>query len=150
MFKIGAYIYYKLANPEKTDRANDFLENQEEQEELRELDSGRVLWFWSEKDREIEKRKQEEKGYGVPDFFDIGEGQFKISGIGVRIYDRVKYRMVKLFEKLHKNFEIKVLSSSCGLRTDYLDPEEISTITNNGKALSGSEKQEILEIIAEN
>lgn len=143
---MGAYLKYKLVNPSKAEEADSFLDEQEEQQKIREID-GRSLWFWTEKDREIEQKKLEENGNGVPDWLDIGEGNFKASGIGMGIADKNLDLVANLFKKLHKNYEVKVLSNSCALRTDYFTPKQISVISKNGEALSGEEKDRVRKII---
>jgi len=133
---MGAYLNYKLVNPEKAQEANKFLESLEKHEVLTENTDGYLMiHFWDKKDIEIEKEKEN----GVPDFFDKGEGQIKTSSCPN--YSEYKHLVAEIFEKLHQKFDIKVYSGSCSLTESYFSPEEIKTITNDGKALSGEEKK---------
>ena len=74
-----------------------------------------------------------------------GEGDIKTSSCPN--YTKYRHLVVEIFEKLHKRFDIKVLSSSCSLTEHYFTPKQIQTITKNGKALSGDEKERVLNII---
>jgi len=144
VIKTGAYLIYKLVNPKDTDRANEWLEQQDEQQKLRELDYHN-LWFWSEKDREIELEKLRTKGYGCPDYHKIGEGEFKASGIDYDEHDTVLSLVAILFNKLHERFDVKVYSGSCALQNGYFTVEQLRMITKDGNALSGKYKNEVIK-----
>lgn len=147
---MGAYLIYKLEISREAIKANNFLELQEEQKELRK--SHNSLWFWDSRDRAIELKKLKETGCGCPDYKKIGEGDFKASGVGFEDenqYNRVFQLVTELFRKLHNQFKIKVYSGSCALSLDYFTKEQIKIITKNGDALSGKYKDEIIGIISE-
>jgi len=139
---MGAYLKYKLSNPEKAKEANDFLKNLEKREKLaKETDGYLLIHFWDERDIKHEDQKEN----GVPNFFNKGEGDIKTSSCPN--YSEYKHLVAEVFKELHNRFDVKVLSNSCSLSEHYFTPEEIQTITKNGKALTGSKKEEILEII---
>jgi len=134
---MGAYLNFKLVNPEKTKEANEFVENLEEQKILKENADGYLpIHFWT--------KETAEKNYGL----NQGEGDIKTSGLPPGVHEENRKHVVKIFKKLHKKFDIKVLSSSCSLTEHYFTPEQIRIITNNGKALSGDEKEKIHDIIS--
>jgi len=140
---MGAYLKYKLANPERAVEASDFVEGLKEQQILKENTDGYLpVWFWDEEDIEAEEKREN----GVPDIFIKGEGSIKTSGM---TFDRDKYihLVVDIFEKLHEKFEVKVWSGSCSLSEHYFTPEQIKIITDNGEALTGDSKEEIMDII---
>lgn len=141
---MGSYLNFKLEDPSLAPEANRWLEEQPEQQRLREL-RDRRLWFWTEEDREIEKKKEN----GVPDFHDLGEGQIKASGLGIEHDDEIKRLWASLFEKLHEQFDVKVLSTSCAMSTTYFSREQLCKLTNNGEALSGDAKAEIQDLLDE-
>lgn len=140
---MGTYLNFKLVDESRADEACEWLEEQDEQQRLRELERGAV-WFWTPEDQRIEEEKEET---GVPWFHDIGEGQLKVSGLGYDRADEIKQLWTQLFEKLHDEFDIKVLSSSCAFDLDYLTPEQMRSITDDGDALSGDDVDEVLEMM---
>jgi len=131
---MGAHLTFKLVNPDKTEEVNKFIENLEEQQILKENVEGYLpVNFWTEK---IAQRNPA---------INKGEGDIKTSSCPN--YTKYRHLVVEIFEKLHKRFDIKVLSSSCSLTEHYFTPKQIQTITKNGKALSGDEKERVLNII---
>ena len=143
---MGAYLIYKLVNPKEALKANTFLDKQEEQKKLQQIHRG--LWFWDKRDREIELEKFKKTGCGCPVFMEIGEGEWKASGIPMA--EEFSYNLiVKLFAKLHKVFKVNVYSGSCALTSDYFNKKQLKIITKNGSALTGKNKQIILALIEE-
>lgn len=140
---MGVYLDFKLVDKSRAAEACDWLEQQHEQQRLRDLERG-AIWFWTPEDQQIEEEKPDT---GVPWFHDIGEGQLKISGLGYGRADEIKSLWGSLFKKLHDKFDVKVLSSSCALDIDYLTVEQIDSITDGGDALSGDEAERVLELI---
>lgn len=131
---MGAYINFKLIDESQAEDANEWLSNQPEQQELIDIGRGQIH-FWTEVDRQYEIDKDQR---GVPDFHDIGEGQIKANGLGRHRPERIRGLWVDLFEKLHNHeeFEVKLLSSSCGLSHHYFGHDELLTITDNKQAVS--------------
>jgi len=130
---MGAYLLYKLINPEQATEACEFLDAQPEQKQLNQHHRG--LWFWTPEDREYELRKLKEKGYGTPDYMKIGEGSWKASGLSLE--EEPCYEFVaRLFQKLHQHYQVKIYRHSCALSNVYFTPEQIRMITKNGNALS--------------
>lgn len=131
---MGAYINFKLIDESQAEDTNKWLSTQPEQQELIDIERGR-MHFWTEADRQYEIDKGQR---GVPDFHDIGEGQIKTNGLGYLRADRIKGLWVDLFEKLHSHddFEIKLLSSSCGLSHHYFSHADLLTLTNDKQAVS--------------
>jgi len=108
---MGADLMYKLVHPSDTDAANVFLEAQPEMKALHSLERG--FGFWCKADQDYELKRLKTTGCGAPDFHKIGEGSWKASGMSEE-EEKACYPLVAaLFAKLHKVFEIKVLSSSC-------------------------------------
>lgn len=142
---MGAYLMYKLVDPKEAIKANNFLELQQEQQELKK--SHRSLWFWDSRDRLIELKKLKETGCGCPDYKKIGEGDFKASGMGCDESEIAFELVTKLFEKLHPNFKLKIYSGSCALSGDYFTLEQMRRITKNGELLSGDRKEKVLEVM---
>lgn len=136
---------YKLENPKEAIKINEWLDLQKEQTTLKETSNS--LWFWDEIDRAIELKKLKETGCGCPDYQEIGEGQFKASGVDCEDIETVFKLVTDLFKKLHEQFNIKVYSGSCALSGDYFTPEQIKTITKNGTVLSGNKKKKVLDLI---
>jgi hypothetical protein len=144
---MGAYINFKLIDESQAEEANEWLKEQVEQQELIEIGRGQIH-FWCEADREYELAKDER---GVPDFHDIGEGQLKASGLGYHRSDRIKGLWVDPFEKLHNHdeFDVKLLSNSCGLSHHYFTHEQLLTITDNKEALSETGFEDFEEELAQ-
>ncbi|RLM94286.1 hypothetical protein [Haloarcula sp. Atlit-7R] len=145
---MGAYINYRLAEPSQAQKANDWLEDQSETSELKPLEFGQPIHFWDEVDIRIE----ETKDTGVPDFHEVGEGQLKVSCLQVGEEGaHIKSLWVSLFEKLHahEQFDVEVLSDSCGLNNHYFTPEQLASITDDGNALTGGAVEEFQRILSE-
>ncbi len=142
---MGAYVLYKVVDADKAEEADQWLDEQPEQRRLKELD--RAMWIWTKEDRAIEQKKLREKGYGAPDFKAVGEGQFKVSGLPYEHHDEILSLFADLLARFGRAFDIKVLSSSCGLRLDYFTHLQIRAMTQNGKNLSGDEKEKIYEMM---
>ncbi len=141
---MGAYLIYKLEDSRKAIRANNWLDKQEEQQELCKFRRG--LGFWDKRDRDIELNKVKETGHGDPDYKKIGEGDWKASGFDDD--DGVCSELVsRLFEKLHKAFVVQVYSGSCALSLDYFSMGDLKIITKNGEALTGKYKEEKLKLL---
>jgi len=141
---MGAYIFYQLVNKKETDKIENWISKQEEQGELKKYQRG--LWFWSNKDIAIEKKRLKETGRGCPNYKKLGAGDWKASGFEIK--EEHLYKIIaNLFKKLHKIFKVKIYSGSCALSTDYFSKAELKQITKNGNALSGKYKNKILKII---
>jgi len=135
---MGAYLLFKLINPEQAAEACTFLDMQPEQKKLNQYH--RSLWFWTPEDRNIELKRLKETGCGVPDFMKIGEGSWKASGLGIE--EEPCYELVaRLFRKLHPQFKIKIYRGSCALSGDYFNKEQTKWITKDGEALSSRNKK---------
>lgn len=145
---MGAYVNFQLADPSQAQKANDWLEDQSETSELKPLEYGQPIHFWDEVDIGIEKAKDT----GVPDFQEVGEGQLKVSCL--RPFEDgpyIKSLWVSLFEKLHahEQFDVEVLSDSCGLNNHYFTKNQLVRITDDGDALTGSTIEEFQRILSE-
>lgn len=139
---MGMYLNFKLVDESLAEEACDWLDEQPEQERLRDIGRGH-LWFWTPEDQAIEEAKEN----GAPWFHDIGEGQLKASGLPYDHSDEIKELWADLFEKLHEQYDVKVLSSSCALDLNYFTPEQIRRITDDGDALSGDAIEEAMELM---
>jgi len=127
---MGAYLLYKLINPEEATEACAFLDMQPEQKQLNQYHQ--ELWFWTPEDRDAELKRLKETGYGAPDFMKIGEGEWKASSAEEPCYELV----ARLFKKIHQRFKIKIYRDSCALSGDYFNKEQTKWITRDGEALS--------------
>ncbi len=144
---MGSYVFYKVVDQDKATEADKWLNEQPEQKRLKEIRDG--MWIWTKNDREAEQQRLEETGNGAPNFMSIGEGQFKVSGLPPEHHDEILSLFATLLAQFGQQFEIKVLSQSCGLNLNYFTVEQIRAMTQNGTNLSGDEKERIYEIIGQ-
>lgn len=119
---MGAHLRFKVVDPEQASKANQFLREQPEHEQLEKSES-QILHF-----------AETDEYYAV----DVGEGSVK---------DRTESKpslWADLFEKLHNHddIEVKVLASSCALRLMTFSMDELNKVTNHGQALSGDDAAE--------
>jgi len=70
---MGAYVKFRVTDPELAVEADQWLAGQPENEAVEEFEYGQSIQLWTEEDRKIELRKLEEEGRGVPDYHDIGK-----------------------------------------------------------------------------
>ena len=143
---MGAYIDFRLTDAELATEANEWLQSLPENKELEEYEYGQKVLFWDERDRQIEL----EKDLGVPDFHDVGEGQLKVSCLGVETRGQIISLWVSLFEKIHdhKQYDVELRSDSCGLNARYFTASELATMTRSGEALTGDSIEQIKSAIA--
>ena len=138
---MGAYLLYKLINPEQATEVCAFIDAQPEQKELNKYCRG--IWFWTPEDKAYEEKRLKETGCGAPDFMRTGEGSWKASGLSIE--EEPCYELVaRLFKKLHQEFLIKIYRGSCALNNDYFTPEQINWITRDGEALSSRNKKTVV------
>lgn len=139
---MGAYLLFRLSDPTDVPLANDYLRDQPEYEWL--ADRDRQFTFWSEADQEAIIEEHGEEALSL--FPDLGEGKFKVSGLGVNDDpEGIRERWTALFARLHDHdgFEVEVYPASCALGHDdgdfyHFSTEQVRTITDDGAALSGA------------
>lgn len=140
---MGAYLKFKLADSvEATPKAvNDWLDNQPEQEQLDPIDHGQQVYFWDRRDQEWWDNE-----HSTSYHLNIGEGNLKASCTP----SKAKDLWAALFQKLHAEYDMKVLSSSCAMTLDHLTSGQLKRISNGGNALSGSENEQarVRELLA--
>lgn len=134
---MGAYIRYKIGDGEETSAKgiNDWLDEQAEQQALVDIEGAQQVHFWDQGDEAIAR---EEHGQVPSSFPDIGEGALKASCTP----PQAKELWADLFERLHEEFEVRVLASSCAMRLDHLSGEQLTKISNDGAAISGDESEQ--------
>lgn len=111
---MGTYLRFEIKEKSKVEQANEIF--------LKHTDH---YYLWSEEDRQIELKKLKEKGHGCPDFFKIGEGDFKVSGA-----DEYMTRDFPPFEKAV--LEIRKTISDF----DFMRSEDVSDYLNNEQLLN--------------
>jgi len=145
---MGAYLKFRLADSDRASEANEFLDDQPEQDAIRDINPGRIMDFWCQEDHEWMVEHQGERAASQW-YQDIGEGDIKTSGIDISVHDELMQLYTDLFEKLHDEFDVEVYSKSCSLNRSYFTEEQIRVITNDGDALTGPLKT-IDELLTKN
>lgn len=149
---MGAYLYFKTtSNP---DEVNDYLETNELQKNLSELeeqgifvaDGHHLQWV---KENRPDLLDWEAQKFGSGDLKTSGGISFKADEAGLE-YENIAEMWVQIFEALNKRFKMKYYANSCSLCPDssYFTLEQMKRITDNGKLLSGksSSKEHVVEL----
>lgn len=149
---MGAYLYYKTeSNP---DEVNDYLETNELQKNLSELeeqgifvvDGQHLEWV---KENRPDLLDWEAQKFGTGDLKTSGGISFKANEAGYNEEDLLEM-WTQIFEELNKRFEMKYYAHSCAFSEDgnYFSIEQMKRITQDGKLLSGksSSKENVVEL----
>jgi hypothetical protein len=133
---MGTYIRYKLRNAVEAspEKINDWLNTQPEQKALNSLEHAQQVHFWDRQDQEWWDNECAGDYY-----LDIGEGDLKASCTP----SEGKDLWAMLFEKLHTEYDIAILSSSCAMTLDHLTHRQLKKISDNGDALSGTDSEQL-------
>lgn len=149
---MGAYLYYKTkSNP---DEVNDYLETNELQKKLSELDEQGIFVVdgnhleWVKENRP-DLLDWEAQKFGTGDLKTSGGISFKADEAGYDEEDLLEM-WTQIFEELNKRFEMKYYAHSCAFSEDgnYFSIEQMKRITQDGKLLSGktSSSEHVVEL----
>lgn len=149
---MGAYLYFKTnSNP---DAVNDYLETNETQKILREIDEQGIFLIDNQHLEWVKENRPDLLEWEMPK---LGTGDIKTSG-GISFkadeagYDEedLLEMWTQIFEELNKRFEMKYYAHSCAFSEDgnYFSIEQMKRITDNGKLLSGksSKSEHVVEL----
>lgn len=149
---MGVYLYFKTEN--NPTEVNDYLETNEIQQRLIELDEQCMYVVDQEqldwlKINRPDVLKYEEKKYAMGDIKTSGGISRKSEEAGLDEED-ITEMWVQIFEELNKRFKMKYYAHSCSLNPDsaYFTLEQMKRITDNGKLLSGksSKSEYVVEL----
>ena len=152
---MGADLYYKVPK-NQANKYNAFVERLPESLRMMKANQGTVSVFGAEDIKWARSDECNQQEYFIEYFKKHkGTNHWKASGINeddvkkeYASEDELFDDVAAVFKKcIEVGFDVKIYSKSCALSGDYFTPEQIRIMTNDGKNLSSTPKEESLKIL---